>query len=61
MNFLTFKISMLLLLTMCKFAIVLGHIFQMYYEEDALSPYRTICLTVANHIFSSKCFQSQTS
>ena len=36
--FLTFKISMLLLLTMCKFAIVLGHIFQMCYEEDAVSP-----------------------
>ena len=37
--FLTLKISMLLLLTMCiKFAIVLGHIFQMCYEEDAVSP-----------------------
>ena len=48
---------MLLLLTMwqCKFAIVhvLGHIFQMCYEEDAVSPYCTICLTVANQIFST--------
>ena len=59
--FLTFKISMFLLLTVCKFAIVLGYTFQMCNEEDAVSPYRTICLTVANPIFSSKCFQSQTS
>ena len=62
--FLAFKISMfsIYLLTMCKFDIVLGHIFHMCYEEDMLCHHNVpFCLTVANQIFSSTCFQSQTS
>ena len=38
--FLAFKVSMfsIYLLTMCNFDIVLGHIFHMCHEEDAVSP-----------------------